>query len=343
MIHRLIDLTYPAAKWALFKLDAETAHNLVIQSLKVWQCGLGSGSLGPVRNADPAKAGSIRLRDDKIFGLEFAHRVGLAAGLDKNAECLLAWQALGFSFVEVGTVTAQAQAGNPKPRMFRMPKDQALFNRMGFNNHGAQVVANRIQRVRDRGKLYIPIGVNIGKTKVVELADAPADYLSSFKAIQSVADYVVVNVSSPNTPGLRELQGKAHLTQILDGIQSANSSNLPILLKIAPDMTTEAASECAETAVQTGLKGMVLTNTHAETHAGGPGGLSGRPIQNMSTEMLQHIHNDFGGKLSLIGVGGIMDVASARAKMAAGADLIQIYSGFIYKGPSLVQELVKGL
>ena len=265
----------------------------------------------------------------------------MAAGLDKNAECLLAWQALGFSFVEVGTVTAQAQPGNSKPRMFRIPEDEALFNRMGFNNHGAQVVADRIRRVRDGGKLHIPIGVNIGKTKVVELADAHADYLSSFKAIRSVADYVVVNVSSPNTPGLRELQGKEHLMKILDSIQSANSSSLPILLKIAPDMTNEAASECAETAIQTGLKGMVLTNTHADIHKGGPGGLSGKPIQQMSTEMLQHIHNDFGGKLSLIGVGGIMDVASAREKMAAGADLIQIYSGFIYKGPGLVGELAQ--
>jgi dihydroorotate dehydrogenase len=276
------------------------------------------------------------------FGLNFRHRIGLAAGLDKNGVALAAWEALSFSFVEIGTVTAQAQPGNPRPRIFRYPKERALINRLGFNNDGAEVIANRLTELRDRGGWPgIPVGINIGKSRVTPIERAVEDYLFSFRKLRAQADYIALNVSSPNTPGLRELQGGERLDELLRAMNSERG-NLPLLVKIAPDLETAAVDELISVCEANNISGIIATNTtldHSSIAHDEEGGLSGAPLQKKSTAVVRQIANKT--KIPIIGCGGILDAASAREKIEAGAKLLQVYTGFIFRGPKLVRELVK--
>ena len=274
--------------------------------------------------------------------MNFRHRVGLAAGLDKNGIALSAWEALGFSFVEIGTVTAQAQLGNPRPRIFRYPNECALINRLGFNNEGAEVIANRLAELRDRGRWPgIPVGINIGKSRATPIESAVEDYLFSFRTLRAQADYVALNVSSPNTPGLRDLQGGQRLGELLGAI-NAERGNLPLLVKIAPDLESAALDEIISVCEANNVSGIIATNTtldHSAIAHDEEGGLSGAPLQKKSTAIVRQIANKT--KIPIIGCGGIFDAGSAREKIEAGAKLLQIYTGFIFRGPKLIRELSK--
>lgn len=333
------------ARKALFAIDAEAVHHLAMTSLAAWSrvCSVDRPS------ADVSRAPSLPV---DALGLRFPNPLGLAAGFDKDAVAVPAWQALGFGFIEVGTVTARAQPGNDRPRLFRIPADRALKNRMGFNNAGAAACARRLEDWRAAGRVKVPVGVNIGKTKVVDNAEAAADYRESFRAVADVADYVVVNVSSPNTPGLRALQQKDELLRVLDVVSSENAQRptpRPVLVKLAPDLALEDARGCAEAAVQSGCKGLVLTNTTIDPTglAGpvpeGPGGISGAPLFTRSTEMLRALAGEYAGQLTFIGAGGIEDGATLQAKMQAGAALAQAYTGFVYGGPGFVRRALREL
>src|SRR5206468_3811893 len=269
------------------------------------------------------------------FGLNFRHRLGLAAGLDKNAVALPAWEALGFSFVEIGTVTAEAQPGNPRPTILRYPKQNALINRLGFNNDGAEVIANRLAQLRERGSWPgIPVGINIGKSRATAIDDAVEDYLFSFRKLRAHADYIALNVSSPNTPGLRELQGSERLDELLRAI-NAERAETPLVVKIAPDLESAALDELLAVCESNNISGIVATNTtldHSAIIGDEEGGLSGAPLQKKSTTIIRHIAQTT--KIPIIGCGGIFDIASAREKMEAGAKLLQVYTGFIYRGPN---------
>lgn len=332
---------------ALFSLDAEHVHRLAMSSLRAWSF------VCPVELAarDVARHPSLRR---EVLGLVFPNPLGLAAGFDKDAEAVPAWQALGFGFIEVGTVTAQPQPGNPKPRLFRLPADRGLFNRLGFNNHGAARAARSLEEWRQAGRVHIPVGVNIGKTKAVANEDAADDYRVSFRTTADVADYVVVNVSSPNTPGLRDLQQGDELKKILDVVCSENarrSAPRPILVKLAPDLDLEDARACAQVAREAGCRGLVVSNTTtsraglSERPPDGPGGVSGAPLFARSTAMLRALASE-NRDLVFIGVGGIEDGASLAEKLAAGATLAQSYTGFVYGGPGwtrrVLGELVAG-
>ena len=321
----------------LFSLDAETAHDLAIGCLRV-------ASDFPLlltalsRRFAPLPSPTI------LFGLTFPNPVGLAAGFDKNGVALPAWEALGFGFIEVGTVTARAQPGNPKPRIFRFPEQQALINRLGFNNDGADAVAERLQNLRASGRWpRVPIGINIGKSKAAELAHAADDYLYSFERLREFADYVVLNVSSPNTPGLRDLQQEEALATLLAVIRAANrETRKPIILKIAPDLAPDELDRVITTCEQNEIAGIIATNTTLD-HSAIPaernqtGGLSGAPLREKSTAFIHAIEQRT--QLPIIGVGGIADAESAREKFDAGADLIQVYTGYIYAGPGLLREV----
>jgi dihydroorotate dehydrogenase len=292
----------------------------------------------------------------ELFGLKFPNPVGLAAGLDKLGQAVPAWSALGFGFSELGGVTRQAQPGNPAPRLFRAIKDEAIVNSMGFNNDGAAALAEALAQWKQRG-LWPghPVGINLGKSKVTPLDKAAEDYACSFRALRPLADFFVVNVSSPNTPNLRQLQDKAALDEILAALQQINTgpAAAPILVKVAPDLSFEALDEILELAMPRGLAGIVATNTTitrppAADEAGRrayaqPGGLSGRPLRQRSTEVIRHLYRQSRGALPIIGVGGIFDAADAWEKVTAGASLLQIYTSLIYKGPGVVREIVNGL
>ncbi len=333
------------ARAALFLVDAERVHRLAMTSLSAWSrvCTVD------LPQGDPARAASLAR---EALGLRFPNPLGLAAGFDKDAECIPAWQALGFGFVEVGTVTAKAQPGNDKPRLFRLPGDRALLNRLGFNNHGAAACAARLADVRKRARVKIPVGVNIGKTKVVPLEDAAADYAESFAAVADVADYVVVNVSSPNTPGLRDLQRIDELSRVLDAVCGPNARRAaprPILVKLAPDLADDDARACAAAAADAGCAGLVVSNTTISREGlvgpvpEGPGGISGAPLFERSTGLLRTLAGEFGRRLTFIGVGGVEDGAGARAKLEAGAALVQSYTGFVYGGPSWPRRVLREL
>lgn len=316
----------------LFRLDAETAHHLALKMLQTIPPWFLRTTLAAVSEAQPTNH----------FGLHFPNPVGLAAGMDKNAVALPAWEALGFGFIEIGTITAHAQPGNPTPRLFRYPAQNALINRMGFNNDGAEAVGLRLQALKDSGHWpRIPVGVNLGKSKVTELADAPADYRKSFRRLLTFGDYFVVNVSSPNTPGLRSLQDKDALTAIVRTLREVDAEK-PLLVKIAPDLEEPAAIEIAELAEREKLSGLIVSNTTLD-HSAVPqehdqqGGLSGAPLREKSQAMLQLIARQT--KLPLIASGGVMDAGSAREKFEAGASLVQIYTGFVYRGPQLIKEI----
>ena len=299
-----------------------------------------------------------RGRPVQAFGLEFAHPLGLAAGFDKNAVGIDALAALGFGHVEVGTVTGEPQPGNPRPRLFRLPADRAVVNRMGFNNDGAEAVAKRLaERARHRekhGRRGPVLGVNIGKTKLVPEDDVPAvlaDYTKSARLLAPYADYLVVNVSSPNTPGLRSLQAVDRLEPLLDAVRRV--ADVPLLVKIAPDLADEDIADVAELALRTGLDGIIATNTtttrdglvtpDAEVEAIGAGGLSGAPLRDRSLEVLRLLDKAVGDAVTLVSVGGIATAADARARLEAGATLVQAYTGFVYGGPLWPRRIVAGL
>jgi dihydroorotate dehydrogenase len=287
------------------------------------------------------------------MGVDFPSPVGLAAGFDKYARAVPTWPHLGFGFVEVGTITAHPQPGNPTPRVFRLPLDQALINRLGFNNDGAEVTAARLASWERRGLLHgIPLGVNIGKSKITSLEVAAGDYVTSFQALKSFADYVVVNVSSPNTPGLRTLQGADELEAILgDLIVARMESTPPILVKIAPDLTSTQVDEAVALVERLGIDGMVVANTtltrdglrSPATLTAEAGGLSGAPLRTRSTALIRDVRSGLSPGRVLIGVGGIFTADDVWEKLVAGADLCQIYTGFVYGGPRTVANINRGL
>ena len=285
----------------------------------------------------------------KLFGIDFPNRVGLAAGFDKDARWIDQLSLLGFGFIEIGTVTPKAQPGNDKPRLFRLPKDQALINRMGFNNNGAIAAAERLKS----RKSNIIIGGNIGKNKVTPNEEALNDYLLCYDALKNVVDYFVVNVSSPNTPGLRALQDKKPLTEILLALMTANEKvGKPILLKIAPDLTEEQLQDIIDIVAETKIAGIIATNTtisrerlntsSAEIETIGAGGLSGKPLTQRSTEVIRFLHEKSNGAFPIIAAGGIHTAQDAKDKIKAGASLVQVYTGFIYEGPGIAKSIIEG-
>ncbi len=292
-----------------------------------------------------------------IFNLQLSNKVGLGAGFDKNAKYLNELEALGFGFVEIGTVTPLPQAGNDKPRLFRLPKDKALINRMGFNNDGVEVITERLRKFKiQNSKFKIIIGGNIGKNKITPNEDAWKDYEKCFIALHPYVDYFVVNVSSPNTPGLRELQEKDSLRRILGQLIIKNEElkiKRPVLLKIAPNLTMEQLDDVIELALEIKLDGLVAANTtinrdQLKTPGSrlkiiGSGGLSGAPLKNRSTEIIKHIHQKTKGQIPIIASGGIFTGADAKEKINAGASLVQVWTGFIYEGPAIVKRICKQL
>jgi dihydroorotate dehydrogenase len=324
----------------LFSVSPEAAHDLAIRTLRV--ASNRPAALSQLERFQPAP------KPTTVFGLTFPNPVGLAAGFDKNGVAIPAWTALGFGFVEVGTVTAKAQPGNPKPRIFRYPEEGALINRLGFNNDGADAIAARLRALRESGRWpSIPVGINLGKSKVTPLEQAVEDYLYSFRLLAPPVDYVVLNVSSPNTPGLRSLQEHDALQQLLVAVKRENATAAkPILLKIAPDLSPADLDQVVATAEENGISGIIATNTTLD-HSAIPsaldqtGGLSGRPLLAKSTEFVRAIRAR--SSLPIIASGGIFDDASAREKITAGADLLQVYTGYVYRGPGLLREIVDGL
>lgn len=292
-----------------------------------------------------------------MFNIQFSNPVGLGAGFDKNAKYLAELECLGFGFVEIGTVTPLSQAGNDKPRLFRLPKDKALINRMGFNNDGVKEIAKRLKKWKEKNKnSKLVIGGNIGKNKITPNEDAWKDYEICFKELHPYVDYFVVNVSSPNTPGLRELQEKESLRKILTHLQAINTSQpapKPLLLKIAPDLTQEQIDDVIDLALEIKLDGLVATNTTisrsglqtsaSRVQAIGAGGLSGLPVKQRSTEVVKYICQKTGGKIPVIASGGIFTGDDAKEKLDAGASLIQVWTGFIYEGPGIVKRICKSL
>lgn len=286
-----------------------------------------------------------------VFGVRFPNAVGLAAGMDKNGVALKAWPALGFGFVEVGTVTALAQPGNDRPRLFRLPDSRAIINRMGFNNEGAHALAGRLAGV---GPLGVPLGISLGKSKMTPLEEAVADYRASYDALKSYGDYFAVNVSSPNTPGLRSLQDRDQLDAILaaliepgaPGGTGGTGRAKPVLVKIAPDLTDHAIAELLEVCLARGVAGLIATNTTLsrdgvasadQATAAQTGGLSGAPLTERAHKVVSFVHSETNGRLPIIGVGGLMSADDAARMFDAGASLVQLYTGFIYHGPALVR------
>jgi dihydroorotate dehydrogenase len=343
---------YFLLKPILFQFDPEKVHYFVTRNLKRFNRFPGGAALSraiwDVNNP--------RL-EREVFGLKFKNPVGLAAGFDKNAELMGEMTNIGFGFVEIGTVTPLPQPGNPQPRMFRLPADGALINRMGFNNLGVDVAAERIAIFRKNAKgvqKNLIIGGNIGKNKVTPNEEAVSDYIKCFDRLFDVVDYFVVNVSSPNTPGLRELQEKEPLMQLLNTLQKRNSKNgisRPILLKIAPDLTDSQLDDIVDIVQQTGIAGIIATNTTisrenlktVDNLKSEMGGLSGKPLTKRSTEVISYIHKKSNGSFPIIGVGGIHSADDAIEKLNAGASLVQLYTGFIYEGPGLIGRINKKL
>ena len=294
----------------------------------------------------------------RVGPLIFPNPVGLAGGFDKNAVAVKAIAGLGFGFIEIGAVTALAQPGNPKPRLYRLPEDLALINRLGFNNEGAAVIAGRLRTLRSNGTcLKIPLGINIGRSKIVETKDAVADFVSAFDQLYPYGDFFTLNVSSPNTPQLRDLQERELLQGLLQAIQGKNDelssrsgqTPKPILVKIAPDMEFSQADDIVGVAMAEKISGIIATNATAflrETLVSGsrePGGLSGKPLRALATSFVRHLYRAVGGKLPIIGVGGIFTAADAYEKIKAGASAVQIYTGFVYEGPAAVKRINQGL
>lgn len=340
---------YSLIKPLLFQFDPENIHYFVTRNLKRFNRFPGGAALS--RAVWDLKDQRL---EKEVFGLKFINPVGLAAGFDKNGEVISELANMGFGFIEVGTVTPLPQPGNPKPRMFRAPEDKALINRMGFNNLGVDVVAERIAAYRKNqpaAQKGLLIGGNIGKNKVTPNEDAVSDYIKCFDRLFDVVDYFVVNVSSPNTPGLRELQEKEPLMQLLNTLQQRNNKNditKPILLKIAPDLTNEQLDDIVEIVRQTKIAGVIATNTTIDKSSlSNPklkeeaGGLSGKPLTKRSTEVIRYLADKSNRSFPIIGVGGIHSEEDALEKLDAGASLVQLYTGFIYEGPGLIKRITK--
>jgi len=323
----------------LFSLDAETAHDLTISLLRsASHVDLALRALSAFQPAPKPKT---------VFGVNFPNPIGLAAGIDKNGVALPAWAAMGFGFIEIGTVTAKAQSGNPKPRIFRFPEQQALINRLGFNNDGADAIASRLRKLRESGRWpgTCRVGINIGKSRITPLSEATDDYLYSFRLLRDFADYIAVNVSSPNTPGLRELQEPRALSQLLRAIRNDNQiCARPILVKIAPDLSPTELEQIIAVCEQSEVAAIIATNTTLD-HSSIPstrdqaGGLSGAPLLEKSTALVRSVVAK--SRIPVIASGGITDAKSAREKFEAGAQLLQVYTGYIYRGPRLLREIME--
>lgn len=338
---------YKLVKPIFFSMQPEQAHHTVTNGLRNFTKVWGAKSLLKlIYNVEDPRL------EREVFGLKFKNPVGLAAGFDKNAEYIEDMANFGFGFIEIGTVTPKPQPGNDKPRMFRLVNDEALINRMGFNNQGADVAAGRLKHLKKRNGVII--GGNIGKNKVTPNEEAVNDYIYCFHALYEYVDYFVVNVSSPNTPGLRDLQEKGPLMHILNTLQGLNAEKpvaKPILLKIAPDLTDSQLDDIVEIVTETKIAGLIATNTtiSREGLQSDPnlvketGGVSGKPLTKRSTEVIKYIHTKSNGSFPIIGVGGIHSAEDAIEKLNAGASLVQVYTGFIYEGPALVSNICKGL
>lgn len=335
---------YELLKPWLFRQDPESIHERVLHLL-AW-LGQRGPSLELLQQL-------FSLRDPRLevsaFGLRFPNPIGLAAGFDKNAVAVRTWAALGFGHVEIGSVTAQPQPGNPKPRLFRLPQDQALINRMGFNNEGAEAIALRLNRLQQTfGHPPIPLGINLGKSKITPLEEAPQDYLQSLSRLWPYGDYFAINVSSPNTPGLRALQDKERLKELLAALTGFVQGRKPLLLKIAPDLTWEQLDEILGLVTDYRLSGLIATNTTTarsglQTPIDEAGGLSGKPLRARSLEVLQYLHARLQGRLPIVSVGGIFSAEDVWERLASGATLVQVYTGFVYEGPFMLKKLCRGL
>jgi dihydroorotate dehydrogenase len=325
-----------------FSLDAEWMHETAIFLLKL-------RSLLAFSDLPTTSIARDQTLTQHLMGLTFRNPIGLAAGFDVDAECLPALQLLGFGFIEVGGITEHPQLGNKKPRIFRIPEDKAIINRLNFYNHGVHRLRKRLFNLREKNRLTVPIGVNLGKSNFTAIEDVPKEYVRTFQHICDVADYVTINISCPNTDGLSGYQTAHSLGKLLDTVCNFNETlpkRIPLFIKLGPDLTNEEAIACAEIALDYQLAGLVISNTTQKRNGlssakdYGPGGLSGQPLFERSTQLLRCISKDYGKKLVLIGSGGIMDGTSALAKLNAGADLLQVYTGFIYGGPHFVKNLL---
>jgi dihydroorotate dehydrogenase len=340
---------YRLIKPIFFRFDPENVHHFVVKRLKWFNDFFPFGKTILRSSFDV----NIKGLEREVFGIKFRNPVGLAAGFDKNGEYVEALSNLGFGFIEVGTVTPMPQPGNDKPRMFRLEDDKALINRMGFNNKGVDTLAERLRLIKQKDNSIV-IGGNIGKNKTTPNEEAVNDYIKCFDRLFDVVDYFVVNVSSPNTPGLRELQEKEPLTHLLKTLQDRNDKNgisRPILLKIAPDLTNDQLNDIVDIILSTGIAGVIATNTTIDRNglytpakvAQEAGGLSGKPLTKRSTEVIKYISERSKGAFPIIGVGGIHSPEDAQEKLAAGASLVQLYTGFIYEGPAVVKRICKKL
>lgn len=325
-------MIYKILRPALFLSDAEAAHGFSLAALPMISFGFG-GTKNP-------------MLEQNIAGLHFPNPVGLAPGYDKNAEAAAAILRLGFGFAEVGTLTPRPQDGNPRPRLFRLVEDEAVINRMGFNNDGQQAAAQRLRKMR-RKKLSGPVGVNIGANKDSE--DRIADYAAGVRNMEEYADYLTVNISSPNTPGLRALQDKSALDDLLAGVMAARSHNMPVFLKVAPDLEPADIDDIIAVSMDRAIDALIVSNTTitrpalSSAYRDEAGGLSGAPLKSLAQQRLRDFRVASGGKITLIGVGGIATAADAYARIRAGASLVQLYSAMVYEGPALAAKINKGL
>jgi dihydroorotate dehydrogenase len=340
-------MIYPFIRNSLFLLPPETAHHVSMKGLDIAAALPICNTL--LRNHFHVQDSSL---SKTVFGLHFPNPVGLGAGFDKNAAHLDGLEMLGFGFVEIGTVTPKPQAGNPQPRLFRIPDQKALINRMGFNNDGVDAIAKRLKERKSNSQSNLIIGGNIGKNKVTENQDAWKDYCTNFIGLEEVVDYFVVNVSSPNTPGLRELQEKEALRKIFSELQLINRNHKPILLKIAPDLETSALDDIIALTSEVKIDGLVSSNTTLDrsllskantirANAIGAGGLSGQPLLTKSNQVLDYLYKGIGDRLPIIASGGIFKPEDAKAKLDAGASLVQVWTGFIYEGPGIVKNILQ--
>jgi dihydroorotate dehydrogenase len=338
---------YRAIRPLLFRLDAERAHNLIFGGLLLLERALARRAPRPWSHAALAQ---------RIWNVDFPNPIGLAAGFDKDARAPHVWPLLGFGFAELGTITAQAQPGNPQPRLFRVPADRALINRLGFNNTGADAVAQQLARLLRAAAPSIPIGMNIGKSRHTPIEQAVEDYVYSFRRLAAFASYVVINVSSPNTPGLRDLQTEEHLRELLAALvrenatwaQQQQQAPRPLLIKVAPDLSDDALASIVAVARAGGAAGLVATNTTISrdgltTATDEAGGLSGAPLRERSTAVVRTLYRLAEGALPIIGVGGVFSADDAYAKIRAGASLVQLYTGMIYEGPRVAYRIARGL
>ena len=356
----MLNLTKPLYPILLstVKSDPETAHRQMLKTLNNLEINRHSiwGSL-TIKQLEKSFCVRDSRLEQTLWGLDFNNPFGLAAGFDKDGTAAGMWSSFGFGFAELGAVTLHSQPGNPRPRMFRLPEDKAALNRMGANNLGAAVMADTLARIWKRQPRKIPIGINLCKSKIASIEDAAADYVGSFEYLQDLADYFVVNVSSPNTPGLRSLQAVEQLEPIVSGLQTANTQHKPILIKIAPDLDWQDIKNILNLATNYNLSGVIATNTTIRRDGlntdilqetgnsikDEAGGISGLPVKQRATEVIRFIYEETNGNLPIVGVGGIFNADDAWEKIVAGASILQVYTGWVYEGPWMVERVLSGL